>query len=225
MNNISINNSHSWKASIPHDDRSTQTESSGDVCHCNYANEGQVSNHSKSSHTQNKSSSQSPKSNQAHLPSNDLLECEASENVLTCTICGRTFDSSLLLDRHIETNHNESSRNFHCQQSGTTDETEIELVEPVKESCDKCSLSFTSLEHLREHKETLHVAEPLNCKLCAYMCKSKSHLNYHVAACHKDDSTKSPVLGPSSPLSPPSLPPDQVLPIAEDPTSSQDQSL
>ena len=123
----------------------------------------------------------------SELSENALRKEDLEASILTCTICGKTFETVAYLDTHMESSHDEIS----------TPKDDHELF-----PCDMCSMRFTSNEHLKEHSETNHVLEPLCCERCEYKCKSKSHLSYHMVSCHNVFPGSQVITVPSAPAAP-----------------------
>ena len=180
VNNININNSLPWSTSQTKADNGTQT-----TCEdC-----GKLSNNSGDQNTHNVPThmSSSPSPMQASpSPSISLLapscRSENLEAINTCTVCGKTFETGELLDKHIELLH--------------------------MYNCGKCGMPCTSQSQLRDHTSVCtHGPDSQQCAYCQYKCKTNSDLVSHMNRQHEEVTTvvhspKSPSAPPLSPESP-----------------------
>ena len=144
-----------------------------------------------------------------------MQEC-INTNQSPCDSCGRRLETYEDLQEHIETSHAQSPISpetsdlimHSCIKCDFTSNSEDELVnhvgteheqitssDPLRFSCDICDRVLLTASHLKEHKETTHACSYITCSDCDYKCKSMSHLNYHIVACHPISSQ--PSAGPS----------------------------
>ena len=94
---------------------------------------------------------------------------ENVEQILKCTVCSSTLESSTHLDNHMELVH------------GTTF--------PQSVQCDHCDVRLPSSEELRKHKALEHAADYIQCPECKFRCQSREQLSDHVTTCHPQPGT------------------------------------
>ena len=91
------------------------------------------------------------------------------EDVLKCTICNKTFETSTHLEDHIETAH-----------------SQLSLL-----SCCSCDARFSSTKQLEEHISQRHVPLSLPCPDCAMKFKNTLQLSDHVNTHHAQNAAAS----------------------------------
>ena len=132
----------------------------------------------------------------------DVSQTPSGRILAFCEKCSSTINNGSNVAVHTGNTHIATSpRTFPCEMCDNTFENQSELqthselehtmvVEPSRDKqsgnifCDICDKAFTTQELLREHAETNHETVYISCENCNYSCKSQSHLNYHIVACH-----------------------------------------
>ena len=117
-----------------------------------------------------------------------------SEDILTCTLCSKTFESTDHLEAHLETVHDQASH------SPTTDSSsEKEVNEDMHDrTCDYCDDNFLSPILLQEHISERHAIAYLQCHSCMLRFQTKLQLRTHVKTCHEPPSGSITGIGASS---------------------------
>ena len=96
---------------------------------------------------------------------------ESVEDVLQCTICNKTLQSSAHLENHIESTHG---------AAGPSEKS----AKPSTESCDFCDATLSSTEILQEHISKKHATDYLQCPECMLRFQNRDQLRNHVSTCH-----------------------------------------
>ena len=98
-----------------------------------------------------------------------------SEEILTCTVCNGTHQSSTQLDEHMEFAHD-----CHLHPPAGRPESEVN-----GESCDYCSNVFPTQELLQVHISINHATDYIHCNSCMLRFQTKQKQEEHAQACHR----------------------------------------
>ena len=104
-----------------------------------------------------------------------------SEDILKCTICNKSLDSTAHLEEHFETAHDQPSCASVVPQ--TTDRRSGKEVHEI--ICDHCDENFLSSLLLQEHISARHSTAYLQCQSCMLRFQTRTQLRTHVKAYHE----------------------------------------
>ena len=116
------------------------------------------------------------------LCDDEMDEAGATEIILTCTACHKTFQSSQQLDSHMESHHSSQP------------------TESTPHNCDFCCDTLPSTRALQTHISTKHPADYLSCNYCKLRFQTQEQLSKHLATQHASPPTALSQ-GPSTRLS------------------------
>lgn len=112
---------------------------------------------------------------------------EAAHSVLTCDICGRTFNHKVPLRRHFRDDH--GFQRFACDVCGRSNLTRSlwlrhqDMHRPKLErlfACDQCGNSYPTLHNLRQHVARVHVHKEVACAECGKTFHNGVRLRDHM---------------------------------------------
>ena len=102
-----------------------------------------------------------------------------SEDVLTCTLCNISLESTDHLENHLESVHGRAS----IPTIGSNPEEEVSNEHDT--SCEYCNENFPTSELLKVHVNENHATAYLKCHSCMLRFQTKLLLSTHVKACHE----------------------------------------
>lgn len=120
----------------------------------------------------------------------DCIYCDAEENkdVHHCLMCPKVFETTELLERHVEKHSTKLSICNYCHVTFATESdlkihTKQEHSDELQQTflCDLCGSKFKEKKILNAHRKYVHTEErPESCPTCGRRFKTKSQLKNHL---------------------------------------------